>query len=199
MTNQKELFESFLCAKSEFKTPVKDKKANYGWYASLGSIHDATKSLAKYKLFIMQPLIVLNGQNCIKTIICHAPSGQSFESIISMPDIPSSEKNIFHKIGCATTYLRRYALQSMLGISADDIEDDGDALNGVSTATQNLDGNVTPEYINEIIAMIGGDQLLFNEVESRLKNKFNVESIYCTPKKLEKGIKQFIKEKKGGK
>lgn len=129
--NINKLYEALAKAQSTFKTPKKDKKAHYGLYASIGSINEAVReSMTSNGLSIIQPIVYIEGRTYVKTIITHS-SGASVESILSLPEITNKGANYFHLLGSAISYLRRYALQSILGISADDVEDDGDSLKGV--------------------------------------------------------------------
>jgi len=56
----------------------------------------------------------------IQTILFHYETGQSIESLTDIPDDVSLKgMNEFQVLGSAVTYIRRYALSSMLGIVTD--------------------------------------------------------------------------------
>ncbi len=85
-------------------------------YASLNDILNVINPLLKkHKLGFTQPI---NG-NIIKTILFHE-SGEVLESEIEVPTgIQLQGMNHFQVMGSAITYLRRYALSSILGIVTD--------------------------------------------------------------------------------
>lgn len=130
MSKLENINEAFARAQVNFTVPIKDKKAHYGKYASIGSINAATqKALSNEGLSVMQPIITFDHVTYIQTELLHS----SGESKVSMMPLPSIEKggNYFHKLGSAISYTRRYALMAMLNVSADDVEDDGDSLKDV--------------------------------------------------------------------
>ena len=73
----------------------------------------------KLGLVIIQPLKVVDGKSCLTTKIIDGDKVLAESSII-IPDIQDPQK-----IGSAITYLRRYSLQSLLLLEAED--DDGNS------------------------------------------------------------------------
>ena len=75
--------------------------------------------LEKYELVVTQPIIVIEGKNALATIVM---SGEQniIESHFLLPDIQDPQK-----MGSAITYYRRYALQSLFLLRAED--DDANA------------------------------------------------------------------------
>jgi len=128
----KELYCSFLDAQREIKGVCKDASNDFAKYkySTISAVLDTVKGvLNKHGLIITQPIICEDGRCELLTKIIHAGSGN--EMISSMPlELP---ENIFAKDGKNTagiqsfgseiTYLRRYALTSMLALGTDD--DDG--------------------------------------------------------------------------
>lgn len=56
----------------------------------------------------------------LKTIIFHVESGETLESEIDIPQgVKLSKQNEFQVLGSSITYMRRYALSSMLGLVTD--------------------------------------------------------------------------------
>ncbi len=97
-------------------------------YASLTDILEVINPiLKKHKLGFTQPI---NG-NIIKTILFHE-SGEMLESEIEVPTgVQLQGMNHFQVMGSAITYLRRYALSSMLGIVTDkDVDANGKQTSG---------------------------------------------------------------------
>ena len=90
-------------------------------YATLASVMDAAKPLAKHGIAVSQAAEVDDGRVIVSTILMHSSGEWISESISLKPrqDDPQS-------VGSAITYGRRYLLASMAGIAADD-DDDGNA------------------------------------------------------------------------
>lgn len=92
-------------------------------YASLDAIWETCREpLSKNGLAVIQIPTTQDGFLCLETILTHA-SGQWFKS--RMP-IPTSEKTTPQALGSSITYMKRYALSALVGISAredDDAED----------------------------------------------------------------------------
>ena len=68
--------------------------------------------------------------NCIETILFHVETGENITSKTKIPeDVSLKGMNDFQVLGSACTYIRRYALSSMLGIVTDkDIDAAGEQL-----------------------------------------------------------------------
>jgi hypothetical protein len=67
-------------------------------------------------LVIIQPLTIIDGKSAIKTIIFDTEADKALiESIIYIPENPDPQK-----MGSAITYFRRYSLQSLLALEAED-------------------------------------------------------------------------------
>jgi len=82
--------------------------------------------LEKHQLLILQPLSSIGERPAIETIILDAETGdQLTRSITPLPDLTDPQKQ-----GSAITYYRRYSLQSLLGLQAED--DDGNKASGSS-------------------------------------------------------------------
>jgi len=90
-------------------------------YATLASVMDAAKPLARHGIAVSQTAEVTDGRVAVSTILIHSSGEWISESISLKPrqDDPQS-------VGSAITYGRRYLLASMAGIAADD-DDDGNA------------------------------------------------------------------------
>ena len=90
----------------------------YGYsYANLATIFEVINPiLKKYKLGFTQ----LIGDNNIKTIIFHYESGETLETITTIPQGTNLKgMNDFQTLGSAVTYIRRYSLSSALGLITD--------------------------------------------------------------------------------
>jgi hypothetical protein len=88
-----------------------------------GLIAEVKPMINKHGLVIMQPLTMLDGKPAIQTIIADPETGEQFESTTLLP-----ENNDPQKFGSGITYYRRYALQSILFLQAED--DDANSVSG---------------------------------------------------------------------
>ncbi len=96
----------------------------YGYtYADLPTILEVVNPLLKkHGLGFSQPIM----GDCIKTIIFHIESGETLESLTEIPqNVSLSKMNDFQVLGSAITYIRRYALSSILGLVTDKDTDAG--------------------------------------------------------------------------
>lgn len=75
--------------------------------------------LAKYKVCVTQPLCEVGGKPCLLTEVYDTEKNESItKGFMPLPDIQDPQK-----MGSAITYYRRYALQSLFLLQAQD--DDG--------------------------------------------------------------------------
>jgi hypothetical protein len=88
-------------------------------YASLGSIIEAAKPvMAKNSLSVAQPVTCDGTAVSVITLLMHE-SGEWIESVMSLPLVEERGKSQAQAAGSVITYLRRYALASVLGMYAD--------------------------------------------------------------------------------
>jgi hypothetical protein len=81
-------------------------------YADLNALIDAVEPILLEKgLLMLQP--IQNGN--VSTIIIDCESSESIESAIALPNLLDPQK-----LGSAITYFRRYTLQSLLSLQAED-------------------------------------------------------------------------------
>lgn len=92
-------------------------------YADLNALIDAVEPILLEKgLLMLQP--IQNGN--VATIIIDCESSESIESSIALPQLTDPQK-----LGSAITYFRRYTLQSLLSLMAED--DDGNKASAPTT------------------------------------------------------------------
>lgn len=121
------IFPAFLKAQEEFDVALKDSDNPFhkSKYADFSSVLQAVaEHLHNNKIAFQQHPHSEEGKIGVSTILMHE-SGEWISSEFSMP-IP---KLSFQEAGGGITYARRYALQAICGITAED--DDG---NGVTSA-----------------------------------------------------------------
>ena len=110
-------------AQGEMPAALKDGKSNHGNYATLGSvIAAAAPVLSKHGLsFVQMPSEAESGYMALTTRILHS-SGEWIEDTMRAA-IGQARGSEVQAAGSVISYLRRYALSSALGITAED--DDG--------------------------------------------------------------------------
>lgn len=92
-------------------------------YADLNSVREAVvPALMEQDILLTQPEVIIDGRNYVRTLLTHVPSGTS---ICSDVEILMVQSNNPQAQGSAITYARRYGLQSICGIGAED--DDANA------------------------------------------------------------------------
>lgn len=103
-------------------------------YAPLDTILDKVrKPLSENGLAIVQ---MLDGTDLV-TLLLHE-SGASLSGKVALPRDPNGD---VQQLGSAITYLRRYALQAMLGIAAEEDDDGNTAAGNRATPAQRGNGN----------------------------------------------------------
>jgi hypothetical protein len=115
---------ALLKAQSEMSNPVKGSNNPYfkSKYADLNSVREATiPILNTHGIVVLQPMVNIDGRNFVNTILLH----ESGETIESFTEIIYTKTNDAQAQGSGITYARRYGLQSLVCVGADD--DDGNA------------------------------------------------------------------------
>jgi len=121
-----EFAKALIKAQSEMQNPTKDSANPFfkSKYADLASVREASlPALNKNGIAILQPTVKIEGKNFVKSLLVYE-SGEILdlncdtEVLFSKPNDPQAQ-------GSGITYARRYGLQSILTLAADD--DDGNA------------------------------------------------------------------------
>lgn len=113
------------------KTLPKDCKG-YGYtYTSLDTILTTVKPiLTANKLGFVQMLKTVDGRNGIETVLFHE-NGESISSWVALPSVSGKGLNEAQSLGSAITYMKRYSLSAILGISSDEDVDGADVKQNV--------------------------------------------------------------------
>lgn len=125
--------KNILKSLSEFQDecPIIHKGTQgYGYsFADLPTIFPIINPLLKkHGLAYCQPIV----GKAVRTILCHLESGETIEADTDIPQgVSLKGMNEFQVLGSAITYIRRYALSSMLGIITDK---DNDGVGGNAKA-----------------------------------------------------------------
>lgn len=117
-----ELNKALIKFQSELKPVSRDMKNAYfnSKYATLAAvIEEVLPILTKNDLCFTQAFSFCNGTTFLETKVMHT----SGEFIVST--IPMQPMNDVQKMGSQITYLKRYSLMAILGVSSSDEDDDG--------------------------------------------------------------------------
>jgi len=127
------LILAFSKVQGELSNPSKDKKGQFGMYASLeGLLEQIRPLLAKHGLALWQ----YPQEAVVITEILHKDGGRmSF----TYPLIRNDNKNAVFAMGGAFTYARRYALCGIFGLQGDDIDEEDVSFGKKSKASPELD------------------------------------------------------------
>jgi hypothetical protein len=121
------LLEKLFKLQQQIKPIVKDQDNSYfkgHKYFDINKLIETVKPfLAENKLVISQPIKVVDGNTVLCTIISDVESTNQISSEIPLPSNIEPQK-----MGSAITYYRRYSLQSLLFLEAED--DDGNSASG---------------------------------------------------------------------
>jgi len=115
----KEIAKSLIAAQMEMGNAIKDAKNPFfkSSYADLNSIREACMpALNKHGIAVLQPTVQVDGKNYVKTLLLH----ESGESIESLTEIIFNKPNDAQAQGSGITYARRYGLQSLVNVGAED-------------------------------------------------------------------------------
>ena len=141
-----ELAAALAKAQGEMENATKDSENPFfkSMYADLAAVWRAIRGpLAKNGLAVIQTTQLTGPVMVLETVLAHS-SGQW----ISGDFLISPAKPDMQGIGAATTYARRFALQSIVGLAAED--DDGNVASGLSVPPVNVkpvSGLVTPKCV----------------------------------------------------
>jgi len=114
--------KAFIAAQKEMSNAKKDASNPFlkNSYATLNSVREACiPALNANGIAVLQPIVQIDGKNFVKTLLLH----ESGESMESLTEIVYSKQNDAQAQGSGITYARRYGLQSLVNIGAED--DDG--------------------------------------------------------------------------
>lgn len=117
METNKNIFKALADFQQEVPVILKDTSGFNYKYADLPAIFE-----------VINPLMKKNGMgfyqavndNQIKTVVFHIESGETIESNTNIPQgVQLNKMNDFQVLGSAITYIKRYALSSILGLVTD--------------------------------------------------------------------------------
>jgi hypothetical protein len=163
MNEIKNFAKAFIEAQKEMETATKDSANPFfkSKYADLNSIREAClPSLNKHGIAVLQPIVQVESKNYIKTLLLH----ESGESMECLTEIIYSKQNDAQAQGSGITYARRYGLQSLVNVGAED--DDG---NKASEQSKNKkEFFKEPQGKMKNLSNIAGEELKAGAEEERL-------------------------------
>lgn len=164
----KEIAIALVKAQSEMSNPKKGANNPFfkSKYADLNAVREAViPVLNENGITVLQPMVHLEGKNFIKTVLLH----ESGEMIESFTEIIYNKQNDAQAQGSGITYARRYGIQSLVCVGADD--DDG---NKASQPAKKTESN--PDLI------VAFDEVKRCTTESDLKKVWNSWTIFHNDK-----------------
>lgn len=172
-----ELAKALSLFQKEVKQPKKDKTNPFfkSTYVDLTGVVDAISQVApNYGLSFIQYPVSQESNIGIVTVLMHE-SGQYIET---EPIYVKPTKNDPQAAGSAITYLKRYSLAAVFGITSD-VDDDGNAASKPSTDIIDLPGTLT-----KMSSKTGKSQKeLYDEVSQSLNINKQTKELTETEKK----------------
>ena len=115
-------------------------------YADINALVESVEPLLlEQGLLLLQPI----EEGLVSTLIIDIETGQSVVSSMRLPEIQDPQK-----IGSAVTYYRRYTLQSLLSLQAED-----DDANSASATVKNTKPTITQERFENGLSQIAEGKL----------------------------------------
>lgn len=153
-------------------------------YADLNAIREACiPALNENGIVALQPIVHIDGKNFVKTLLLH----ESGESIEGLTEIVYSKQNDAQAQGSGITYARRYGLQSLCNVGADD--DDGNAASKPQAPQQ---PQVNHNTIVSQLAILNDEPELmkyFNQLSKDEQNNAAIKALFTKRKAEVKNAK----------
>ena len=184
----KAIIKAIISAQSEMGNAKKDASNPFfnKKYADLNAIREVCiPVLNSHNIAVLQPTAFIDGKNFVKTILLH----ESGETIESLTEIVYSRPNDAQAQGSGITYARRYGLQSLLNIGAED--DDGNGSSNPIPPAQTQQSSPELPWLN--ILKKDGSPLnpLHDKIKAKIEAGATIETIkqhYRVGKDVEKYI-----------
>ncbi len=116
------LYSALSALQSKVRTIPHDSKGHGYTYASLDRVWDAVRQpLHEAGLALCQVVETVDGKTAVRTILAHCETGERIEAIAVAP--AGGEKGArmspIQQMGSEITYLRRYGMSAILGLTTD--------------------------------------------------------------------------------
>jgi hypothetical protein len=116
------LFTSLSALQSKVRTIPHDSKGHGYTYASLDRVWDAVRQpLHDAGLAVAQIVEMVDGRTAVRTVLAHCETGEKLESVAVAPSAgeKGARMSPIQAMGSEITYLRRYGMVSLLGLTSD--------------------------------------------------------------------------------
>jgi hypothetical protein len=153
----KNFITAFVKAQKLMENPLKDSENPFhkSKYADLSAVRNAcVAALNDNGIAVLQPIVQVEGKNYVKTLLVH----ESGESMECLTEIIYSKPNDAQAQGSGITYARRYGLQSLVCIAAED-DDGNEAVDKKVKESQYISDNQGKE-IMDLAKKAGLDNIL---------------------------------------
>jgi hypothetical protein len=130
MAESKNLMQRLLLVQKEIKAITKDETNPFfksSYFNINGLLRELKPVLDKHGVVVLQPLTNIEGKPAIATLLVNPDDAAETLSFVT----PLIENPDSQKMGASITYFRRYALQSIFLLEAED--DDGNSVSGKNT------------------------------------------------------------------
>ena len=115
-------FRDFAAAQGELQDATKDQQAHHYRYADLSQVLQIARPvLSKHGIGVIQLLGGTEDRCTITTMLIHR-NGAGVKTVSSMPVPASQRMSHAQQVGSVSTYLRRYALSAIVGITQTDTD-----------------------------------------------------------------------------
>lgn len=163
----KNLLPALMDAQKEIPTMPKNAKA-YGYnYTDLDTITSVIKPiLARHNISYMQSVGMDDEGRSTLTTRIFSRDGEYIEDVTMLPVIQSAKNNSAQTMGMAITYVRRYALCAMLGITSDE---DVDA-NTFNAPQQQQQQQQAPQNVQNVTNAMNGTVTETRNIGVEIKN-----------------------------
>lgn len=136
--------KALIQAQSEMGNALKDSRNPFfkSTFATLNAVREACiPVLNKHGIGVFQPTTVIDNKLYLETMLLH----ESGEFITGLYEVVVGKVNDPQASGAALSYARRYALQAMVNIGADD--DDGESAMGRNTKAPYVASTPTKTFV----------------------------------------------------
>jgi len=178
-----ELAEALAKAQGEMTLVKEHQSSHYGKYADLAEIIKTSRGpLSKNGLSVIQRVILRGDTHVLLTRLCHK-SGEWIESAMHL----NPAKKDIQSMGSEITYVRRYSLCSIVGITSSQDDDDGyGAMSDEQVAEKQKEAGVTKritaaqsKQISELLVDLPKE--MQKKVMNSLNTKYGIDRVSDLP------------------
>jgi len=183
MENQiDQLMKALAALHKEFGVVIsKDRKGHKGTYASLPCILVAIHEMCHpHNLLLYQSSCIIEGKNCLLSVLYHTPSGQSISSVSLLTPNPDPQSHD-QAWGGSSTYHRRYDAMMLLGIFS---ENDATDHNGDNEC-------ISLNQLGFLTSLLQGNK----DMEATILKRCGISELNQIPRRTFNAVLEFVKKK----